>query len=495
MALVIVSGGGVAGLMSALELARLGHRVTVLERDDTPMPESADDAFEWDRRGAPQVRHSHAFLARLVHLLRTRHPDVLTDLLAAGARELTLRDGAPPTLEGLTDEPGDDTLSMLACRRTTFEWVLRRAVLADGRVELRTGVAVSGLLGERVDGERVDGAPVRVTGVRTADGAELRADLVVVAAGRRSALPDWLAELGAAAVAETEEDTGIVYLSRFYRLRPDTEAPPRSGAIGGDLGYLKYGVFVGDNDAFSITLATPSPDDELRRLLADPARFDLAARQLVAAQPWLDGRSEPITDGVHVMAGLVNRWREYVPDGVPVAHGVVAVGDALLCTNPLYGRGCSTGAWSAQLLADAVGAAGPEPLDLARIALDYDRAVTAELLPWYRSTVAQDAEARRVAEALLAGEDPDAASDDPRAFMRGVLRDGLLPALRTDAVVYRAFARALNLMSAPDALLADQDVMARVLAVWQERDQRPPEPAMGPTDRAELWSVLAGSPG
>ena len=62
---VIVVGGGVAGLGSALALARAGHEVTVLERDDTPMPTSADDAFEWDRRGAPQVRQSHAFLARL----------------------------------------------------------------------------------------------------------------------------------------------------------------------------------------------------------------------------------------------------------------------------------------------------------------------------------------------------------------------------------------------------------------------------------------------
>jgi 2-polyprenyl-6-methoxyphenol hydroxylase-like FAD-dependent oxidoreductase len=72
---IVVVGGGVAGLGSALVLARQGHDVTVIERDDTPMPTSADDAFEWDRRGAPQVRHSHAFLARLTGLLRREHPD------------------------------------------------------------------------------------------------------------------------------------------------------------------------------------------------------------------------------------------------------------------------------------------------------------------------------------------------------------------------------------------------------------------------------------
>ncbi len=334
--------------------------------------------------------------------------------------------------------------------------------------------------------------PPTVTGVRLSDGSTLAADLVVAAGGRRSVVPEWLAEIGAAEVTETVEDTGIVYLSRFYKLRPGAEVPPRAGAIGGDLGYVKYGVFIGDNGAFSITLATPSGDAELRTRLSDPDVFDAAARHLEAARPWLDGRAEPITAEVHVMAGLLNRWREYVQHGNPVVLGLVAVGDALLCTNPLYGRGCSTGFWSAHLLGAAVGAAIEQPLDLAAIAAAYDTAVRRELLPWYRSTVAQDQEARRVADALLAGEDPDAATDDPRAFMRGVLRDGLLPALRTDPVVLRAFMRNLNLLTPPETLITDPDVMARVLAVWNDRDQRAPEPRLGPGSRTELLELIAG---
>ena len=45
-----------------------------------------------------------------------------------------------------TPEPGDDDLVMIACRRTTFEWVLRRAALAEGNVTMRTGVAATALL-------------------------------------------------------------------------------------------------------------------------------------------------------------------------------------------------------------------------------------------------------------------------------------------------------------------------------------------------------------
>src|SRR3954463_3566691 len=144
---VVVVGGGMAGLGCALALSRDGHRVTIVERDDTPMPASPDDAFEhWERRGAPQVRHSHAFLARLRLLLLERAPDVLAALLAAGATELRFTDHLPPTLTDHEPRDGDDDLVAIACRRTTFEWVLRRLVLAETAVDLRHGVVADGVV-------------------------------------------------------------------------------------------------------------------------------------------------------------------------------------------------------------------------------------------------------------------------------------------------------------------------------------------------------------
>ena len=138
-------------------------------------------------------------------------------------------------------------------------------------------------------------------------------------------------------------------------------------------------------------------------------------------------------------------------------------------------------------MADAVAAHADDP---SAMALAYDEALRTEIFPFYRSGVDQDREARRVAAALLAGVDPDGDSSDPRTFMRSVFREGLLPAMRTDAVVLRAFFRGLNLLSTPDSLTQDADVSARVLAAWQDRENRPAEEPLGPKHRAELLALL-----
>ena len=465
---IIVVGGGTAGLGTALACARDGHEVTVLERDDTPMPTDANAAFEWVRTGAPQVRHSHAFLARLRNLLRRRAPDVLDALLDAGASEIAFTEHLPPTLTDRLPRPGDDELVALACRRTTFEWVLQRLVLDEPGVELRHGVAAGTLVA------RSAGIPL-VVGV---DGS--RADLVVDARGPRSSSEAWLSAIAAPPVREELHESGIVYFSRFYRVRAGVDAPPYVGPTAADLGYLKYAIFLGDNRTFSITYAIESHDEEMRRALAVPDAFETVARSLVATAPWrVDGVADPIT-GVHVMAGLRNRYRPLVDgEGEPLVHGFVAVGDAAVCTNPLYGRGCSLAFVHAFGLADAL---RENAGDLGGLGRAFAEFTERELVPWFRSAVLQDAQARALHEEL--------SPEDPRAFMQAVFREGLLPAMRTSPVVFRAFLRWFNLLATPDALMADAEIVSEVLAAYEDRDNRPGAPALGP-DRETLLLDLA----
>jgi len=500
VARIAVIGAGIAGLGIALSAGRNGHEVVLVERDDTPMPADAHGAFEWDRRGAPQVRHSHAFLARLRNLLRDRHPDVLDALYAAGATPMDFIAMLPEGMDR-TPLPGDEDLVAIACRRTTFEWVLRHTVLGGGSAQLRHGVGVESLRLDHGDGS---GPPV-VKGVGLSDGSVLDADLVVAAGGRRNDLPGLLDAQGVE-LPETIEDTGIVYFSRFFRLLDGADYPPQTGPIGGDLGYLKFGVFQGDDRTFSVTLAAGTDDTELRRQLLDPDEFLRVAGQIPATAAQVEAdRSEPIT-GVNVMAGLLNRHRSFLTDdgGLRVL-GLHAVGDAHTCTNPLYGRGCSLAMVQAELLADALEAHG---LDHQARGLAYEQASATQIHPWYRASVAQDRMSRRAArleaerraqdEARADGTndlaelvDPTAATTvDPQDFARELLRDGLLPAMRVDPVVLRAFLRMFNLLEAPDSLMTDADVVGRVMTVFQSRDERPAEAPVGP-DRNTLFPALA----
>ena len=140
---VVVVGAGIGGLGAALAFSRAGHRVTLVERDDTPMPADVEGAFDWRRTGAPQVRHPHAFLGLARTILRDRFPDVLDALTDAGVqhrRPCNACAGRPRSTP--TCSTPTTTCSLLGCRRTTFEWVLRRCVLAEANVELRVGVGV-----------------------------------------------------------------------------------------------------------------------------------------------------------------------------------------------------------------------------------------------------------------------------------------------------------------------------------------------------------------
>ena len=484
---IAVVGGSVAGLSAALLLARDGHDVVVLERDATSLPATPVEAFEsWDRRGAPQVRQSHAFLARLRNLLRDRAPDVLAALLAAGAEELRFADLLPPTMPDRSARPGDEDLVMLACRRVTFEWVLRRAALAEARIEFRGGAEVVAL-------RAAAGAPPRVQGLvlRGPAGTEsLDADYVIDASGRRSKLPAWLAELGAPPVREEAEDCGIYYCSRFYRLRSASARPQRETTVGQDLGYLKFAVFHGDSGIFSITFAA-SPDDAPLRTLLRERPFEIAALALPATRPWVQPElAEPIS-GVHGMGNLRNVRRFYVEDGRPLALGVLAIGDAAIHTNPLYGRGCSFAVVYAAALADLLRAHGD---DAAGAALALEAMNAREVAPWYDLARGQDRDAIDVAERWRRGEQPDEPREDggfvePKSYLRSLIRHGLVPALARDADVSRTFFRSFNLLDPPGDLLRDPQLVVKILEYYRTRHERE-DPVLGP-GRAELVELLA----
>lgn len=460
---VLIVGGGIGGLTAALGLARAGHPVTILERDPLPPTADVEETFRAERRGAPQVHQTHGFLARIQVLLRDEFPDVFAELLDAGA--LTM----PMTANLGEQQPGDEDLRVLITRRTTLEWVLRKATVREANVHFRTGVGVEGLI---AGAPSTDGIPT-VTGVRLEGGEELAADIVVAATGRRGVVPEWLAELGVE-VPEEIVESGLMYVSRWYR-DPGHEIP-LDAKLGGDLGFVKFLGVPGDGGTLSVTLAIRTDDKELRTALADPDRFDQACQLLPGPDFfWQDGPLEPMTD-VLLMSGLLNRLRHFSDGGTPCVLGFHAIGDAHTTTNPLYGRGCSLAAAQAVLLRDAITAhPGDHRARAERFDADSDR----EIEPWFHASVQMD----------KMGADPMGSGLGGAESSSGKAMAAVFVAAQTDPVLGRTFARLWNLLMTPAELMTDTAFLAKAAEVAANPDAYPLPERVGPK-RGELLEAL-----
>ena len=484
---VLVIGAGIAGLCTALALAPTGRDIVILERDPPPPAGGPDEAFQdWSRRGVGHLRHSHAFLARLRTIIKTEHPELHADLLRAGCRELGF-DRMLTDLHRADYRPRaeDRDFVVLTSRRTTLELVIRRYVEHHPNVRIASETFVRKLLTQATP------EGLRVVGVSVTDAAGARdviGDIVIDAGGRTSSGIEQLVEEGAA-ITEESESTGIIYFTRHFRLLPGAEEPHTKAPGTGDLGFLKFGLFPGDNGCFSITICVPEVELELRKAMVNPEVFQAVCARIPGLVPWIDPAVSEGVGRVYGMGELNSRWRDLAVEGAPSALGYFAVGDNLIRTNPLYGRGCSFAAVGAYLLRDVL----VSTEDSGQRLTAFQERVNAELHPYYLNMRDQDRSAiRRAKQNLTPGYRPSLKSRVLKSF----LEDGVNIAVRSDANLLREALRGFHMLEHPSAWLKRPDNIAKIMRYWATRralkaDAYPPKPGPG---RVELMQGVGLSP-
>jgi flavin-dependent dehydrogenase len=339
---------------------------------------------------------------------------------------------------------------------------------------------------------RKDGGKLVVEGLKVERGGvveDMRADVIVDATGRNTSFPDWLRAEGLT-VREESSPCGILYYTRHYKLRDGQDEPPRdakAAAGGADLGYIKFGVFIADNRHFSVTLATPEIETEMRLAVVKPENFDAICMALPGAARWMNPeRAEPVSQ-VFSMGNLQNVWRHYRKDGEPQALNFFAIGDAAIRTNPLYGRGCSSGVVEAHLLRGALDSSD-DPNERARI---YASELKTAIRPYFDSMVTLDLQAIKRAEHE---RDPNYRAGLRARMTRSFAEDGLMPAQRGDVEVGRALSRVFHMLDEPSAFLKRPAIMARIMRVWamsaSEKKARGLYPPKAGPDRAEMLKLL-----
>jgi 2-polyprenyl-6-methoxyphenol hydroxylase-like FAD-dependent oxidoreductase len=359
-------------------------------------------------------------------------------------------------------KPGDEELVYLWVRRPVIEWALRRAAEAEPEVEIRAGARVTGLLTSE------NGAP-RATGVALDDGDLVRGDLVVDALGRYRCPTGWPRAAG------EPTDSGAIYYCRYFELAEGVEhldAPilnPR-----GDLGYMGFNTFRGDNRTFAVILLAPAADRDLRVLRHEPVwRAACSAITPLDVMTSAD-YARPITD-VMPMGGLMNVDRT----GDPLVSGIVAVGDGFCHTDPAFAYGLSLALAQAQSLASAAAQAP----DVEAIAQRYRADAGPEARERHALACATDA-ARSL---RWKGEPLEIGRRDTCYPLFSFI--GALAAAPHDDAVLRRTIRRIGLLDRTAVFDDDDALQDRIETILDELAARRPSPPGPP--REELLARLA----
>lgn len=322
----LIAGGGPAGLMLGLLLARQGLDVTVVEKHADFLRDFRGDTIH------PSTQELLGELGLLDEFLARPHADMSRVSLSWHGTELTMADFShlPTSRKVMTFMPQWDFLDLLAAAAERFPGF---RLLRSTRID---------------DVVREDGRIVGVTGAGPAGAVDVRARLVVDASGRDSDLRTaaGLTPVGVAAAMD-------VLWFRLPKSADDHHPFIQAGA-----GMV---ITIDRTDFFQIAHVIPagtwagSPDD-LRRMKARLGRISADLGQASA---------NLAPEDVHLLRVRLERLRRWYVDGL------LCIGDSAHAMSPAGGVGINLAIQdavaTARILGPVLARRTPRPADLHRV--------------------------------------------------------------------------------------------------------------------------------
>jgi len=322
------------------------------------------------------------------------------------------------------------------------------------------------------------GKPPHITGVHTTE-ADLQADFVLDTSGGRSPIDHWLKDIDAQPTATLWAECGVAYFSRHYRVREGAMLPaPSTTRVVMPLDEFMVGIWGADNKTMLLALL-PLAVDHRFKTARYPEVFTAVLRLLPMYAQWLNAL-DPITD-VYPMGAVHNTMRRLVVDGVPVATGLAAIGDAVCTTNPTLGRGLSFALSGAVDLLETL---HEHQNDWALQALAMDARVAEHIVPFYQDQAAIDStRLAMLRHAIFDTPAPEQPSLTAARVTYGQLRTAAL----YDPTAFRAFWRIMGMIRRPEQEYSDPRIVARTHDTLREHGSGPP---IDQPSREELLAAL-----
>ncbi len=409
----VVIGSSMAGLLAARACADHFKEVLLVEQDTIDQTGS-------HRKGVPQDHHVHILLTRGYRALEAYFPEVIPQLKERGAIAGDLGQLLKWHCEGGYRPRCLTGMQTMMLSRPLLEHTVREALLSYDNVQLMAGTKCQGFLREGNS----------VIGIATNKG-NLQAELTIDTRGMASKLSAELEDMGYSRPVEEKVRVNVKYTSCLFPrpegyttfLNINTSAPLNS----------KHGTIQPIENGRMILTVQGRSNDEAPRDTTSLKEYTRALENLEIYEMVKD--LTPLSDVRSYHIPYV-RWIHY-ERMKEFPEGLLPLGDAVCRLNPVYGQGMSSAAIQAQVLEEVLQKKGHQSIWKTY----FRRVAGAVKTPW-ELTVTEDFKFPETQ-----GVPPKMPSFLLKYFNK------LNRVVNQDEVIYRSFAKVLNMMSEPTILL------------------------------------------